>query len=355
VLRGVLIGAGGFAAAWAHEFLPRFADRLAIVGIADIDPVALGKSADTLEIPEAGRFVDFRAMLDAVEADACFIVIPPVARVEAVRAAAAHGLAVLCEKPMAASWADTLTIAEIVRENGIPFAVMQNYREQPRIRALKRVLQRADLGAINLIECRFAVNYTIETAGGAFRHQIPDAFIYEGAEHHLDQLRNLTGADAAWVMGAQWGQPWSTFTGPTCAALIIGMTNGVIVQYEMNHVERGPQAGWRAEYYRISTEGGSVILDADNVVRIVRDSPDGEFVEEFYPDPTAADGHDVVIVQFLDWLTGGDPPVSVLDDNLRTMALTFAAVEATHSGRRIAVPALLADVPGAVTVPAGKR
>jgi len=41
-------------------------------------------------------------------------------------------------------------------------------------------------------------------------------------------------------------------------------------------------------------------------------------------------------------MEGGPPPVSVYDDNIRTMALTFAAVEATHTGQRVDAGAMLA-------------
>jgi predicted dehydrogenase len=343
MLRGALIGAGGFASVWARSFLPAFSDRIEVVAIADIDRAALDRSADALGIASMGRFSSYLVMLDSVDLDVVFIVLPPAARLDAVRAAASRGVAILCEKPMAGTWQDTLAIGRIVRDTGIRFAVMQNYREQARIRTLKATIQRPDLGAINQVACRFAVNYTIDTAGGAFRQQIPDAFIYEGAEHHLDQLRNLTGVDADWVQGHQWGQPWSTFEGNTCLSLIIRMANGVMVQYEMNHVERGRQNGWHREYYRISAEGGSVILDADGIVRIVRDTPIGEMVEEVVPVAGEAEEHIALIARFLDWCEGGEPPFSVFEDNVRTMALTFAAIEATHTGNRIDVGSILAS------------
>lgn len=340
--RGVLVGAGGFGGAWARNFLPYFRDRIQIAGVADIDPAALARAGDALGVPEERHYASYERMLDEVEADVCFIVIPPAARTGVVRVAANRGLAILCEKPIAATWEQTLEIGNIVRAAGVTFAVMQNYREQSRIRTLKQVLQRPELRAINLIECRFAVNYTIDTAGGAFRHQIPDAFIYEGAEHHLDQFRNLTGAGADWVQGHQWGQPWSTFGANTTLALIMRMANGVMVTYEMNHVERGQQNGWHSERYRINTEGGTVMLDADDVIRIVRDTPAGEEVEEVVPVQDDHDEHYALIGQFLDWLDGGPAPFNTFDDNVETMALTFAAVEATHTGERVDVGAKLA-------------
>lgn len=336
--RGILVGAGGFAGVWARQFLPEFRDRVEIVGIADVNPEALHRSADTLGVPESGRCSSFAELFAAVEADVCFLVIPPAIRTEAVRLAAERDMAVFCEKPIAASWEQSLEIARIVRESGITFAVVQNYREANRIRALKRVLQRPELGAINLLQCRFAVDYTLATAGGAFRHQIPDAMIFEGAEHHIDQLRNLLDADGEWVQGVQWNQPWSTFSTNCCVSLIVGMSTGAIVQYEMNHIVRGHQNGWHDEYYRVECEGGTVTLDADHIVRVTRHQSGSEEIEEVMPDTDPRDGHYAVIGRFLGWLDGGPAPVTTVEDNLRTMALTFAAVEATHTGNRATVP-----------------
>jgi len=119
------------------------------------------------------------------------------------------------------------------------------------------------------------------------------------------------------------------------------MTNGVMVTYEMNHVERGKQNGWHSEYYRFSTEGGTVILDADDVIRIIRDTADGQQIEEVHPVLDEFDEHFSIIGQFLDWMDGGDPPFCVFEDNIKTMALTFAAVDATHSGERVSAKAML--------------
>lgn len=336
--RGILIGAGGFASAWARTFLPAFSDRVEMVGIADMIPEALNRSADALDIPASQRFESAERMLEEVDADICFMVIQPKGRTELVRVAAQQGMAVLCEKPIAASWEQSLEIAGIAHESGIKIAVMQNYRESNRIRALKKVLQRPELGSVNLVQCRMAVDYTIETAGGAFRHQIQDAFIYEGAEHHLDQVRNLLDADAEWVQGVQWNQPWSTFENNPCLLLTIGMSTGAVVHYEMNHIDRGHQNGWHEEYYRVACEGGTMTLDADHVIRVTRHvAPDQEEVEEIYPDTDPRDGHFAQIGRFLDWLDGGLAPVTVPADNLRTMALIFAAVEATHTGQRVPI------------------
>ncbi|MGC4108438.1 MAG: Gfo/Idh/MocA family oxidoreductase [Thermomicrobiales bacterium] len=343
-ISAILIGAGGFGGAWVHAFLPAMveADRVRIVGIADVNPETLAQAGDFLGVPDEARFTDPLALIASTDAAVAFVVIPPAARTPVVQAAAERGIHVLCEKPVAASWPQTLEIGRIVQAAGIKFAIMQNYREQNRIRTLKAVMQRPELRQVNLIECRFAVNYTIETAGGAFRHQIPDAFIYEGAEHHLDQVRNLTGAEAEWVQGFQWGTRWSTFGVPACLSLLIRMTNGTMVQYTMNHIERGHQNGWHEEYYRVSTEGGTITLDADDTIRLTRDVPgQGEASITFEPVDGGPEEHVALIGSFLDWVEGRDAPFNTFADNVKTMALTFAAVEATHTGERVDIQAML--------------
>ncbi|MGC4192801.1 MAG: Gfo/Idh/MocA family oxidoreductase [Thermomicrobiales bacterium] len=343
-VKGILIGAGGFGGAWVRAFLPAMmdADRVRIVGIADVNVETLAQAGDLLGVPEEARFTDPLDLIASTDAKVAFVVIPLAARTPVVRAAAERGIHVLCEKPVAASWTQTLEIGRIVQAAGIKFAIMQNSREQNRIRTLKAIMQRPELRNVNLIECRFAVNYTIETAGGAFRHQIPDAFIYEGAEHHLDQLRNLTGAEAGWVQGFQWGMPWSTFGVLTCLSQLIRMTNGTMVQYTMNHIEWGHQNGWHEEYYRVSTEGGTLTLDADNTIRLAREGPgQGEVAIAFEPIDGEPEEHIALIGTFLDWVEGGDAPFNTFADNVKMMALTFAAVEATHTGARVDVQAML--------------
>ncbi|MCA1572902.1 MAG: Gfo/Idh/MocA family oxidoreductase [Chloroflexi bacterium] len=247
---------------------------------------------------------------------------------------------ILCEKPIADSWENSLAVHRLARRAGIKLAVVQNYRHTARIRTLKRVLDEERLGRINTISCHFAADYTIDTAGGAFRHRIPDAMIYEGAEHHLDMFRHLAGADAAWVAGTQWNPTWSTFDGNCCAMFIIEMLNGVVCHYEMTHIARGHENPWHHELYRVECERGGLSVDADDVVRIIERRPGGgDRLTGVEAEDRQPVDHAAVIEEFLDWLDGGREPLSSADDNIRTAALTFAAVEAANTRRVVDVVA----------------
>ena len=60
--------------------------------------------------------------------------------------------------------------------------------------------------------------------------------------------------------------------------------------------------------------------------------------DEIVPIPeTRLYGHQQIIGDFLDWLEGGNPPETVLDDNVKSMAMVFAAAEAGKTGRTVDV------------------
>ena len=245
-------------------------------------------------------------------------------------------MAVLAEKPIADSWETALAILRLARESGTRLSVVQNYRYSRRIRTLKSVLDSGQLGRINTINARFAADYTIDTAGGAFRHQIPYAMLYEGAVHHFDQFRNVAGADGAWIAGHQWNPAWSTFGNPTTAHFLLTMTNGIACQFEMNHVARGRQNGWHHEGYWVECEHGDVTLDGNDIVRIEEHLGGNRLrVTEVEPVTAPFEDHLWVIDEFLNWLDGGPAPITNAEDNIHTAALSFAAVEAIKTGSSV--------------------
>ncbi|MBA2720300.1 MAG: Gfo/Idh/MocA family oxidoreductase [Chloroflexi bacterium] len=341
--RAIMVGAGGFAGVWIREFLPVFEERLEVVALVDQDPLALGRGAGVLGLRPEQTFIDMARAFGSVDADFAILAIPPGPRLRAVALAAERHLAVLCEKPLADSWNNSLAVLRLAEQADLKLSVVQNYRYSRRIMTLKWLLHSGALGELNTIAVRFAVDFRVDTAGGAFRHGIPDAMLYEGAVHHFDQLRNLGEADAAWISGRSWNRAWSTFANDCCAEFMIGLENGVIAHYEMNNIARGQQHGWHQEGVRIEAEGGSVVLDADGTVRTIRHLGQGhERVADVPQVEIERDEHFLVISEFLDWLDGGPVPSTEVHDNIRTAALAFGAVEASRTGTVVDVADMLA-------------
>ncbi|MBV9547105.1 MAG: Gfo/Idh/MocA family oxidoreductase [Chloroflexi bacterium] len=340
--RCLMLGAGGMAEAWIRRILPAFSDRLEIIGLVDISPTALAASGDFLGLEDRRRFLMLEAAFDAVAADFCIVVIPAAFHSRAAALAAQHGVPILCEKPLADTWTACSEIYRAVSAAGVKMQVVQNYRYRAPMLAMKAVLELGELGRINYVVARFADDCR-EYDTWKRRHELPHAMLMDGAAHHLDMLRNLTGADCAEVAAMEWNPPWSTSTGEFCALSMLRMTNDARAMYEGNATAAGEQNAWREEAYRAECEFGSVRVGADQVVRTHRHTRRGGLeTREHVAEQLTYEAHAWIVDEFLNWLDGGPTPATTLDDNIRTAATIFGAIEAAHTRHTVDVQAMVA-------------
>lgn len=62
--------------------------------------------------------------------------------------------------------------------------------------------------------------------------------------------------------------------------------------------------------------------------------------------PIKDQGHGAVIGQFLDWLDGGPRPETTIEDNVRSIAIVFAAIQASAENRTVDVAAMVEALGG---------
>ena len=169
--------------------------------------------------------------------------------------------------------------------------------------------------------------------------------LLDGAVHHLDMLRHLTGGDCARIAALEWNPPWSSSVGEFCALCMLGMTNGTRATYEGNATAAGEQNPWRQEVYRAECEGGSIAVGFDQVVRIHRhERGRGVVTEEVLAPQPPHEAHAWIVAEFLDWLDGGPAPATALEDNIRTAATIFGAIEAARTGQTVDVKQMLGEL-----------
>jgi predicted dehydrogenase len=279
-----------------------------------------------------------------VEADLCVVSIPAAFHRQGVLAAAQHGVPILCEKPLADTWDACRDIYRGVSDKGIKMEVVQNYRYNAPMLAMKEVLRSGQLGRLNYIVARF-LDDCREYDSWARRHELPHAMLMDGAAHHLDMLRNLSGADCQTISALEWNPAWSTSKGEFCALCIVNMTNGTKATYEGNATAAGEQNTWHQESYRAECENGSVIVDAEGSVRVHRHTRDGGLVSVAVAIPTRPrEGHAWVVGEFLDWLEDGPTPATTLDDNIRSAAAIFGAIESARTGHVVNVARMVEEL-----------
>jgi predicted dehydrogenase len=338
-----MIGAGGMADEWIRRILPEFRDRLQIVGLVDVSEPALAAGGDFLGLDERQRFTQLATAFDAVEADFCIVVIPAGFHKAAAVQAAQRGMPILCEKPLADTWAACGDIYQAVSQTAVKMQVVQNYRYNAPMLAMKALLHSGELGRINYVVARFADDCRAYNTWQR-RHELPHAMLMDGAAHHFDMLRNLTGADCAELAAQEWNPAWSSSRGEFCALCLLRMTNGSRATYEGNATAAGEQNTWRRESYRAECEAGSVTVGADQVVRVHRHTRGGGSVTEEVAAPLPAhQGHAWIVDEFLNWLDDGPTPATTLADNMRTAGMIFGSIEAARTGQTVNVEHMLSE------------
>lgn len=343
--RVLMVGAGGMAGAWIRHILQPFQDRIDVVGLIDINEEVLNRSGDYLGLSSEQRFTDMARGFGQTDADMCIIVIPPAFHKEAVLHALQRNMAILSEKPIADTWEASVDVYRAVKQAGVKMAITQNYRYTHRIITVKEILTEGSLGRINYIVSRFAADYRKRGAWGTFRHEISHSLLVEGAVHHFDQIRHLSGSDCATISGFDWNPSWSSFDGECCGLFVMEMTNGVKAVYEGSGTAAATQNDWHREMYRIECEHGAISVTNDQLVRITRRLENGRtHIEEIHRPLDVFHGHITIVDHFLKWLDGGPAPSTELDDNIKTAAMLFAAIQAAETRSVVDVTAMLAPL-----------
>ena len=93
------------------------------------DPVSdnLQRIGEVLAVPPDRRYADHRQMLEHAELDAVTIATPHHMHAEHAMDAAAAGVAVISEKPMATSIEQAQEVLAAVQRHGVPYAVVHNF------------------------------------------------------------------------------------------------------------------------------------------------------------------------------------------------------------------------------------
>jgi predicted dehydrogenase len=89
---------------------------------------------------------DWHEVVEAPDVDIVHVCTPPGTHAEIVDAAARAGKAVVCEKPLAADYADGLRAASAVQRAGVRHAIGFNYRRLPALALMKQMIAEGRIG-----------------------------------------------------------------------------------------------------------------------------------------------------------------------------------------------------------------
>ena len=137
-------------------------------------------------------------------------------------------MAVISEKPMA----DTLEAAKAMVTAAVgDWFASRHYAKQE----VTRIRQEERLGRLQHLFGRYACDYRQYLSWGrAWRHDMDFGLLFEGAVHHVDMLRFLSGGDCQTLMRFGWNPEWSSFKHFSSGYYLMQMNNDVHPCYEGN-------------------------------------------------------------------------------------------------------------------------
>jgi predicted dehydrogenase len=147
--RGAIIGFG-FIAEKGH--LPAYLARsdFQIVAIADV--CGARRELARKLLPWARVYEDAQSLLASEkQLDFVDIATPPRDHAPIACAAMAHGLHVLCEKPLATSVRDAESVLEQALRTRRVFFPVHNYKHAPSMRAVREIIDSGRIGAVSLV------------------------------------------------------------------------------------------------------------------------------------------------------------------------------------------------------------
>ncbi len=333
----LMLGGSGMAGGWLKRWTTNFSDRVDVIGLVDVLPEVLEEQGEALGIPTNRRFTSTKDAIATCKADFVGVATPPQFHEEGVVAALDGGMPVITEKPISNTLESAKRMVAASDRTGLPCAVIQNYRYEPNKQELVRIRNEGRLGRLQHILGRYACDYRRRGSWGKeWRHTMDFGLLFEGSVHHFDMLRFLSGGDCETLVGFGWNPDWSSFEHFSSGMYLMKMTNGVHSFYEGNSSAAGIVNCWHNEYYRAEFEEGSVeVVDTDKVT-VTRV---GQAPEAYNAPPLKWENHDHLFEEFLEWLDGGPPSETRIQDNIQSFAMVIAAMETTLDGK----PKLIAD------------
>jgi predicted dehydrogenase len=331
--RAVLTGCGSISRAWlksVQEF-----DDVDIVGMVDLSPQAIeGKIADFQLKPEATGD-DLESIIRKTDANLVFDCTVPEAHVTVVTTGLECGCNVMGEKPMADTIENARSMVATAKRTGKTYAVMQNRRYNPQIRRYRNLISTGVFGDITTLNADFYIGAHF----GGFRDEMDHVLILDMAIHSFDEARYISGADPVSVYCHEWNPKGSWYADGASAICLFEMSNGLIFTYRGSWCSEGLNTSWECEWRAIG-EKGTATWDGHEEVKgeyaiggdgFSRDLETAKVQDAPQIDPP---GHAAAIRDYLDALANGSTPLTVCDDNIKSVAMVHAAIASAASGEK---------------------
>lgn len=327
---------GWLSAVAEHDLLR---GRVEIVGLVDLDPSVASARAGEFGLGDAVIGSDLDQVLAQTKPDLLFDVVVPVARSGVVSSGLRHGCHVLSEKPMATSLEAGRALVAEAAAAGRVHAVVQNRRFISGVRRIRRLIESGALGELTALHCDFFVGAHF----GGFREEMENVLLLDMAIHTLDAARFMAGVSPRAVYCLETNPRGSWYAHGAAANAIFEFDQGVVFNYRGSWAAEGANTSWESAW-RIVGSRGTLLWDGYDGFEAKAVAGDSGFFRDLkpiaMPEPADIDhthGHASVLAEFLDAIEAGRPPETASNDNIKSLAMVFAAIESARTRQRVTI------------------
>lgn len=325
----------------AVQSTPELREALRIAGLVDLDERVARALAEEFGLADAVVGTNLVRVLAQTEADIVFDVVIPAARHSVVTAALAQGCHVLSEKPMANSMEEAADLLKAAAKAGKIHSVVQNRRFISGVRRMRRLVESGAIGDVTAIHCDFFIGPHF----GGFREKMDNVLLLDMAIHTFDAARYVSGKTPLSVYCLETNPPGSWYAHGASANAVFRFSDDVVFTYRGSWCAEGERTSWESAWRIVGTKGMLTWDGEDGFRASVAGGDDGllrGFSPVDVPPPSREEethGHASVIADFLNAILTGRPAETAGEDNIRSLAMVFGAIESARLGRSVELAA----------------
>jgi predicted dehydrogenase len=333
-LKFAVIGTGF----WANYQIPAWLmlDGVELVALYNRTRSKAEEFARQFEIPHVYDDVDELLNTHAHELDFVDIITDVDTHAGFTGKAAARGLNIICQKPMAPDLETSRQMVESCRQAGVQFYIHENFRWQTPIRQLREILESGVIGRPFKARVSFCSAFPV-FENQPFLADLDQFILMDIGSHILDICRFLFGETASLYCRTARINP--TIKGEDVANVLMEMRSGLTCYAEMSYASILEKEAFPQTLVSVEGASGSVVLTHDYTLRITTRNETGTMEtrqqlaipqQYAWADPAYALVHSSIVAcnrNLLAALQGQGPAETTGDDNFETVRLVHAAYD----------------------------
>lgn len=320
-IRAIVIGVG----LRTHIYLRELKDNLQfeVVAAVDTSPANLETVVREFDIPANRCFANLHEALEAVSADATFVITPAQFHGEYIERSLNAGLHVMVEKPFTVCFAEARRLVATAEERGLKIMVTQTMRYIPINYTTARLVREQTYGPPSYF------NWIFHKHRPTPYPDSPHQQMFQMSIHDLDTLRSIFSVPVKKVHCREITPNWSRYTTPPTVLAMLEFEQDISGVYLGSSDSKNNAMDVRVE----CAEGA--IVQRGYRGQLTFQSAKSEILLDNDPLPEVANEDAMMLRLFYNYVIHNQEPDISGRNNLETMRLIDACIRSSDTGEII--------------------